>query len=327
MLKFGRGVGCVWTSPLPLLAQRRFLPQLSEAKEGEVEVRYVGGFPELRVPLPSRRERGVFTLRPVSHTVADFLRHLRAEDAGVSQAAVYDEDGDRLAGDTLIEDLMRRRSFRLRINDEHYAGTFPPTLTDPILREKSVDLTDEALEDIGEVRTMVAKLHTVLHIREHQVSTEKKLLARIEELREELEPYEEHQRRIRELGERMSKVGQWGFLVAMGLQWGAFARLTWWEYSWDIMEPVTYFATYSTVIAGYVYWVLTKSPVEYGEMMDRIALKTIHRNAKRQKFDLERYNKLKDELANQEYELHRLRDPHRLKLPPAHLRSRIIYDD
>lgn len=27
----------------------------------------------------------------------------------------------------------------------------------------------------------------------------------------------------------------------MGLQFGFLARLTWWEYSWDLMEPVTYF--------------------------------------------------------------------------------------
>lgn len=34
------------------------------------------------------------------------------------------------------------------------------------------------------------------------------------------------------------------FLPALGfmtLQYGFLARLTWWEYSWDLMEPVTYF--------------------------------------------------------------------------------------
>ena len=35
-------------------------------------------------------------------------------------------------------------------------------------------------------------------------------------------------------------------------------RLTWWEYSWDIMEPVTYFVTYGTAMAAYAYYVLTK---------------------------------------------------------------------
>lgn len=44
----------------------------------------------------------------------------------------------------------------------------------------------------------------------------------------------------------------------MGVQFGILARLTWWEYSWDIMEPVTYFVTYGTAMAAYAYYCLTK---------------------------------------------------------------------
>lgn len=49
----------------------------------------------------------------------------------------------------------------------------------------------------------------------------------------------------------------WGGLAMMGVQFGVLARLTWWEYSWDIMEPVTYFVTYGTTMALYAYFVLT----------------------------------------------------------------------
>ena len=44
----------------------------------------------------------------------------------------------------------------------------------------------------------------------------------------------------------------------MALQFGLLARLTWWEYSWDIMEPVTYFVGYGTAMACYAYFVLTR---------------------------------------------------------------------
>ena len=44
----------------------------------------------------------------------------------------------------------------------------------------------------------------------------------------------------------------------MGFQFGILARLTWWEYSWDIMEPVTYFVTYGTIMAMTAYYVVTK---------------------------------------------------------------------
>jgi hypothetical protein len=44
----------------------------------------------------------------------------------------------------------------------------------------------------------------------------------------------------------------------MGVQTGIFARLTWVEYSWDIVEPCTYFATYFTVFATFGYYIFTK---------------------------------------------------------------------
>uniref|UniRef100_A0A914XB59 Calcium uniporter protein n=1 Tax=Plectus sambesii TaxID=2011161 RepID=A0A914XB59_9BILA len=47
-------------------------------------------------------------------------------------------------------------------------------------------------------------------------------------------------------------------MAAMGAQMGVYARLTWWEYSWDIMEPVTYFTTYATVIGSFGYYLLTR---------------------------------------------------------------------
>ena len=52
----------------------------------------------------------------------------------------------------------------------------------------------------------------------------------------------------------------------MSVQFGVLARLTWWEYSWDIMEPVTYFVTYGTAIIAYSYFVLTKQEYLYNDV-------------------------------------------------------------
>ena len=52
------------------------------------------------------------------------------------------------------------------------------------------------------------------------------------------------------------------YCVAMSLQFGFFAQLTWGEYSWDIMEPVTYFTTCATLIGIYVYFALIRQ-VQY----------------------------------------------------------------
>lgn len=65
----------------------------------------------------------------------------------------------------------------------------------------------------------------------------------------------------------------WIGLGLMSMQFGVLARLTWWEYSWDIMEPVTYFVTYGTAMAAYAYYCLTKQ-VKFSTFSDTHAPRT-----------------------------------------------------
>lgn len=59
--------------------------------------------------------------------------------------------------------------------------------------------------------------------------------------------------------DRKTNIMTWVGLGLMSVQFGILARLTWWEYSWDIMEPVTYFVTYGTAMAMYAYYCITKT--------------------------------------------------------------------
>ncbi|KAG7262913.1 hypothetical protein CRUP_025747, partial [Coryphaenoides rupestris] len=120
----------------------------------------------------------------------------------------------------------------------------------------------------------VQQLYTTLRIEEHQLGKERELIGRLEELNTQLGPLE---------------------------KFGILARLTWWEYSWDIMEPVTYFITYATAMAMYAYFVLTRQGL------------------KRTRFDVDKYNKLKGDIAEVELDLKRLRDPLQLQLPVQQL--------
>jgi len=53
-----------------------------------ITVHYSRGLPVVTVPLPSRKERCRFTLRPISHCVGDFQEMLRREDKGIDRVAV-----------------------------------------------------------------------------------------------------------------------------------------------------------------------------------------------------------------------------------------------
>ena len=86
----------------------------------------------------------------------------------------------------------------------------------------------------------------------------------------------------------------WGGLFTMGFQFGFLARLVWWDYSWDIMEPVTYFVTYGTSIIMFCYFVMVKSEYNYDAARDRWNLRVFHKKSRRSGFDIEKYNAIAD---------------------------------
>ena len=53
----------------------------------------------------------------------------------------------------------------------------------------------------------------------------------------ELAPLEQRRQQLAELADKRSNNLIWLGLGMMSVQFGVLARLTWWEYSWDIMEP------------------------------------------------------------------------------------------
>lgn len=91
-----------------------------------------------------------------------------------------------------------------------------------------------------------------------QTETEQQLVEELEKIQSELEPLETQRQQLEKGVESRTNVFVWGGLAFMAVQFGFLARLTWWEYSWDIMEPVTYFVTYATSMACYAYFVLTR---------------------------------------------------------------------
>ncbi|XP_076455123.1 calcium uniporter protein, mitochondrial-like [Babylonia areolata] len=278
----------------------------------EVMVQYRGGLPVVSVPLPSRRESCEFTLKPISHTVADFLQFIRDEDGGIDRVAVYKEDGSRIARSTSI-DVLLSSAFRIIINDQQYIVSPPETR--PLLSEDAETLSD--------VKQLLSQLYSTLHVESYQLDRERELQARLENLRSEIAPLEQVKAELEKDASKTTNYLSWLGLGMMGLQFGILARLTWWEYSWDIMEPVTYFVTYGTTMAMFAYYLLTKQEYIFPDVRDRLFLIRFHRLAEKKRLNIAQYNRLRDAISQAEDDLRRLRDPLQLHLPIKEIQKRV----
>ncbi|CRK95893.1 CLUMA_CG009339, isoform A [Clunio marinus] len=279
-------------------------PLASNRNTNDVTVQYIRGLPNVICPLPSRNEKCQFILRPVSHNVGDFIEMLKAEDRGIDRAAILNKNGVRIASSCSIENLMDE-SFWLHLNDKHY-------FVEPPKREK---ISSEEVTKLGDVRSLVAQLYEALHVGEHQIRKERELYEKLETLNSKLGPLEQKKVELDEKAARKANALTWVGLGLMSVQFGVLARLTWWEYSWDIMEPVTYFVTYGTAMAAYAYFVLTKQEYILPDVKDRQHLISLHKAAKKNGLDLNQYNEIKREIAEIEHDLRRINDPLYKNLP------------
>ncbi|KAJ8403666.1 hypothetical protein AAFF_G00349920 [Aldrovandia affinis] len=273
------------------------------AASSDITVQYKHGRPLLALPLPSRKERCLFYLKPMLMNVGDFIQDVQREDAGVTSTAVLTA-GERVSSTTSLETLLRK-DFQILINDVTYHVHSP-------VREMASSEHTTHLEDM---KTIVHMLHTALHLPGHHLLQEKKLLEKLDRLRQDLLPLEEVKAQVERKAEQRSSLVVWTGLAVLSLQGGVLAWFTWWVYSWDIMEPVTYFITYATSIGFLTYFILTTRDFVYPDAKDRQFLHYFYKVAKRQRFDIQKYNKLKEEVSAVEDNLRRLRKPIQMQMP------------
>ncbi|XP_068137643.1 calcium uniporter regulatory subunit MCUb, mitochondrial [Hyperolius riggenbachi] len=283
----------------------------TQAPSSDVTVHSSHGLPVITVPLPSRNERCQFTIKPMTTTLGKFLKDVQSEDRGIENVAAVSPDGSKFSASTLM-DVLLMNDFHLVINNSTYH-------VQPLHKEKQ--LTNE-FNPVKSVKSLVHDLYSSLHLEDHHQHKEQDLLRRIEILREELLPLEQIRANIMTKSNTRTKFLMWTGLAMLSTQGGALGYLTWWVYSWDIMEPVTYFITYGNVIAFYAYYLLTNMDYAYPDARDRQFLHLFYKRAKRQRFDVQKYNQLRNELAEVEESLRRLRNPLKLKLPIEQLKER-----
>ena len=113
---------------------------------------------------------------------------------------------------------------------------------------------------------------------------------RMEELKAELKSLEaqkkDYDAHLDQYRTRMSV----GLLALLVLHFGGFVRLTYWELSWDVMEPIAYFTTLAYGIAFLGYFVYTKEIFEIPKASSKAAAYLTRKH--HYDYDKERYSQL-----------------------------------
>ncbi|XP_070160830.1 calcium uniporter protein, mitochondrial [Polyergus mexicanus] len=270
----------------------------NESSDSDVTVTYYNGLPRITVPLPSRRENCSFTMKPITHTVGNFLDMLKTEDRGIDRACITSLDGVRISSSNTIESLLEE-DFKLIINNNEY-------IVSPPIQERC---TIEDLQKLGDIQALIAQLYEAFHVREYQVDMERSVVAELEDIRLQLIPLEQKLLEIQNAAYKKANFFIWTFLIMMSIQFGALARLTWWEYSWDIMEPVTYFVTYGTTMMWFIYYLVTRQEYMLPDVLNRRHLIVLHRRARKIGLDINLYNSLKNRAYELETTLKVIRGP------------------
>ncbi|XP_057768489.1 calcium uniporter protein 2, mitochondrial-like [Salvia miltiorrhiza] len=109
----------------------------------------------------------------------------------------------------------------------------------------------------------------------------------------ELEELEKQKAAIDRKAEFYARRELWVGLGYLVVQTAAFMRLTFWELSWDVMEPICFYVTSIYFMGGYAFFLRTsKEPSFEGFFQSRFEAKQ-KRLFKALRFDVERYEELK----------------------------------
>lgn len=290
-----------------VLSQSTRMQSTTTSNDEKVSIVYKHGLPVITLSLPSKHEKCSFTLKPLLSTVGQFLDDIKSEDKGIDTAVIHRPDGVRVSSSTKIEHLLLE-NFQISLNNVSY-DVHPP--------QEMGDISSEHVLMYDDVKQMIARLYNDLNVDQHCVQREEECLSKLEDLRSQLEPLEKMKNELDAKAGFRTNLVIWGGLAYMAVQFGILARLTWWEYSWDIMEPVTYFITYATAMVMYGYFILTNQEYLYPDARDRQYLRFFHRAASKSKFDISKYNRLSDEITQAESDLHVARKPLKSLLPKS----------
>eukprot|EP01026_Neomeris_dumetosa_P046342 TRINITY_DN39431_c0_g1_i2.p1 TRINITY_DN39431_c0_g1~~TRINITY_DN39431_c0_g1_i2.p1 ORF type:complete len:327 (+),score=28.57 TRINITY_DN39431_c0_g1_i2:250-1230(+) len=174
---------------------------------------------------------------------------------------------------------------------------------DMCIEDGFADTQSEAVEMCKAMHTagVILKHCNTVYLRPEEVAemvldalpdTEDEIETKIQKLEQELLPLQQRKAQCDRKAEFWSLAFIWGGFVFLVCQFMVFFNFTFFTYSWDVMEPVTYFAGQVLVLLGYIYFLTTKEEFGFQNITDKLRTSFYKKSQQRERFDVERYNKL-----------------------------------
>lgn len=103
---------------------------------------------------------------------------------------------------------------------------------------------------------------------------------------------------------------------------GLYFWLSFIHFSWDIMEPVTYFTGFGVSIVGYTWWSITNQEYEYENVYDYFYKKKLHKLATKASFDYDRLHAVTGKLTRAKVQVAEL---DQVLTKPTHLQTKYLH--
>jgi len=126
----------------------------------------------------------------------------------------------------------------------------------------------------------------------------------LEKLKEDFKPLQQQKDLLEAKAYRYIQILSYSILVFLVGQILLFGRLTWWDFDWGVMEPVTYFTSVvETVLAGYIFYMLNRKEYENTTAREILKQRRFRNLLKRHRFDLQGYQSLKQRIEELQHSI------------------------
>jgi len=203
------------------------------------------------------------------------------------------ENSDDLKN-TCLKDVLKSTS-SLKVNSSNMASTL---VVFPKIGQ------EETIKNLVAANASLIKQHP-----DHFTEKLKNLNNRANQIDHQLKPLEEKLNKILLNSSEKSDNMLLLLCTASSITFVSMFRLTFWEFSWEVMEPVAWAAQSGSILFWCWYYFVTKSPESFTDLSNRVqdkSLKVFLEKGEKE-FDVQKFNALVEERRELEKEYRELR--------------------